>query len=148
MAATPAVKLLCRVFEVVIADPDREARAVVPLRGPVGVRASGWRGPPRARSRTGSSDRGPTVAPIWRCRRWPSSVGCAGPSLHRAGIWFATWACSGRRTGSAPSSARWCPRAPPSQPAHRRRAASTGMVGSRGPSCCAGCSLPLKLAGP
>jgi len=37
--------------------------------------------------------------------------GFVGPFRHRADTWFATRASSGRRTGSAPSAARWCPRA-------------------------------------
>jgi hypothetical protein len=111
------------------------------LRSPAGVRARAAgvdrRGP----------DRVPAQAAVAR-RSHPSDAAAGGlspPSVRDhpapAGIWCATRACSGQPTGSAPSSARWCPRSPPS----RRRAAPTGAAGSRGPRCCAGCSPPPCL---
>jgi len=66
------------------------AQAVVPLRAGWCSRTSRWRGQPMARSRTGSSGRGPMVAPSWFYRRWHSYAGFAGPSRHRAGILFNT----------------------------------------------------------
>jgi hypothetical protein len=81
-------------------------------------RTSGWRGPPRARSRVSAqaavARRSP---PSGAAAGGHFSAGRAGPSRPRAGIWCTTRACSGQPTGSAPSSARWCPCPPPSPPA-------------------------------
>jgi hypothetical protein len=73
-------------------------------------RTSGWRGPPTARSRTGSSDHGPMAAPSWCYRRWRSSAGCAGSSRRPVATWFATRECSARPASDGRSFARWYPR--------------------------------------
>jgi len=48
---------------------------------------------------------------VYKPRICSPPMSATSPSRTRAGLWCATRACSGQPTGSAPSSARWCPRA-------------------------------------
>ena len=57
--------------------------------------------------RIASSGRGPTAAPSSGCCRSRFCVACAASSRRRAGIWFATAACSGPPQMSSPLYCSW-----------------------------------------